>query len=156
MMNYISVENQKALANSYSIGVKIFFIIVLSVLALMLIARFISPNTTLPGSEGLTRPIFLAVIILGLVVITVRRLLMSQWMMAKLAPRGVNALLGRLLTTTVICLAIAEFVAVMGFILYLLTGDYEYSWRLGGISLFLVLYSYPRRGEWERIISRNT
>jgi hypothetical protein len=156
MTNYISVENQKALANSYGMGVKIFFVIALSVLAFMLIPRFISPNTALPGSEGLARPIFIAVIILGLVVIAVRRLLMSQWMMAKLAPRGVNALLGRLLTTTVICLAMAELVAIGGFILYLLTGDYEYSWRLGGVSIFLLLYSFPRRGEWESIISRNT
>jgi TRAP-type C4-dicarboxylate transport system permease small subunit len=156
MADYISVENQKELANSHRTGVKIFFVIALSVLAFMLIARFISPNTTLPGSEGLNRPIFIAVIVLGLGVIAVRRLLMSQLMMAKLAPRGVNALLGRLLMTTVICLAIAALIGIMGFTFFLLTGDYEYSWRLGGVSLFLVLYSFPWRGEWERIISRNT
>jgi TRAP-type C4-dicarboxylate transport system permease small subunit len=156
MANYISVENQKALANSYRTGVKFFFVIALSLLVLMLLARFISLNTTLPGSEGLDRPIFIAAIVLGLVAIAVRRLLMSQLMMAKLAPRGVNALLGRLLTTTVICLAIAGLVGIMGLTFYLLTGDYEYSWRLGGVSLFLVLYSFPRRGEWEQIISRNT
>jgi TRAP-type C4-dicarboxylate transport system permease small subunit len=156
MANYISVENQKALANSYSKGVRLALIIGLSVLALMLAARFISPSTSLPGSENLIRPIFIVVIGLGVVAVTIRRLLMSQAMMAKMAPRGVNALLGRLLMITVICLAIAILVGVMGFAFYLVTGDYEYSWRLGAVSLFLVLYSFPRRGEWERIISRNT
>jgi hypothetical protein len=155
-MNYISVENQKAFANSYRTGVKIVFFIGLSVLVFMVVARFISPSETLPGSERLYRPIYISVIVLGVGAITVRRLLMSQFMMAKVAPRGVNALLGRLLMTTVICLAIAELVVIMGFTSYLLTGDYEYSWRLGLISLLLILYSFPRRGEWEHIISRNT
>jgi hypothetical protein len=156
MVNYISVENQKALANSYRTGVRIALITGLSLLVFMLIARFISPDTTLPGSERLFRPIFIAVIVLGVVAVAVRRFLMSQVMMAKVAPRGVNALLGRLLATTIVCLAIAELVGVLGLIFYLLTGDYEYSWRLGVVSLLLMFYSFPRRGEWERIISRNT
>jgi hypothetical protein len=167
MANYISVENQKAFANSYRMGVKLVLIVGSTVLVFMLIAQFISPNPVfpgdeimgrpnLPGSEELARPIFIAVIVLGLIAVTVRRLLMSQSMMAKVASRGMNALLGRLLMTTVICLAIAELVAIMGLTFYLLTGDYDYSWRLGVVSLMLIFYSFPRRGEWERIISRNT
>jgi hypothetical protein len=156
MADYISVENQKELATSYRTGVKIVMVIALSVLVLMLIARYISPETTLPGSERLVRPILITVIVLGLIVIFVRRLLMSQSMMAKVAPRGVKALVGRLLTITIICLVIALLVGLMGLAFYLITGDYEYSWRLGVISLLLIFYSFPRRGEWERIISRNT
>jgi TRAP-type C4-dicarboxylate transport system permease small subunit len=156
MANYISVENQQALTQGYSKGVKLVLAIGLSVLIFMSIARFISPGDTLPGSEKLVRPIFIVVIVLGLIVVSLRRLLMSQSMMAKVASRGVNALLARLLTITVICLAVALLVCIMGFTFYLLTGDYEYSWRLGVVSLLLILYSFPRRGEWERIISRNT
>jgi hypothetical protein len=156
MSNYISVENQKAYANIYSKGVKLVLILGSSVLALLFIARFISPRTTLPGSEKLIRPTFIAVILIGVVAVIVRRLLMSQSMMQKVAPRGVNALLSRLLTVSLICLAIAVLVGITGFAFYLLTGDYEYIWRLGLISFFLVLYSFPRRREWESIISRNT
>jgi Na+/proline symporter len=156
MTNYISVENQKALANSYRTGVRIVLIIGLSLFVFMLIVRFISPTTPFPGSEKLIRPIFMAALVLGLVAVTVRRWLMSQSMMAKVAPRGVNALLRRLLTITFICLAIAVSVGILSFAFYLLTGDYENSLRLGLISLLLVFYSFPRRGEWERIISRNT
>jgi TRAP-type C4-dicarboxylate transport system permease small subunit len=156
MANYISVENQKALAHSYRAGVRFVLITGLSLLVLLLIARFITPSTPFPGSEKLIRPIFMAALVLGLIAVTLRRLLMSQSMMAKVAPRGVNALLGRLLTTTLICLAIAVLVGIKGFTFYLLTGDYENSLRLGLISLLLVFYSLPRRGEWERIITRNT
>ncbi len=156
MGNYISVENQQALTQGYSKGVKLVLIIALSVLIFMLIARFISPGDMLPGSERLVRPIFIVVIVLGLIVVSVRRLLMSQSMMGKVASRGVDALLGRLLAITLICLAVALLVCLMGFTFYLLTGDYEYSWRLGVVSLLLIFYSFPRRGEWERIISRNT
>jgi hypothetical protein len=156
MANYISVENQKALADSYRTGIRIVLIIGLILLASMIIARFFSPSTPFPGSERLIRPIFMAALLLGLVAVTLRRLLMSQSMMARVAPRGVNALLGRLLTTTFISLAIAVLVGIMGFAFYWLTADYENSLRLGLISLLLVFYSFPRRSEWERIISRNT
>jgi hypothetical protein len=154
MADYISVENQKALGQVYGTGVKLGLLMALSAVVFMFIARLISPEG-LPGSERF-RPVYVAVIVLGVIVIAIRRLLMSQTILSKVAPRGVNALLSRMLMTTIICLAIGNLVAIMGLTFYLLTGDYEYSWRLGAISILLVLYSFPRRKEWERIISRNT
>jgi hypothetical protein len=45
--------------------------------------------------------------------------------------------------------------AIAGLVLYLLTGDYQYSWRLGVVGLFLLVYSLPRRGEWERAVAES-
>jgi hypothetical protein len=156
MTDYISVENQKAIAERYKIGVMLALVFGASVLAYMLIARFISPEASLPGSESLVKPILIGVILLGLAVVSIRRIFMSQSLLAKVAQGGVEAVLGRLLTTTIICLAIAEIIGLMGLVFYFLTGYYDYSWRLGVVSLLLILYSFPRRGEWERTISRNT
>ena len=156
MTNYISVEDQKVIAQRYRTGVILTLALAVSVLVYLLIARIITPETTIPGSEKWIQPIFIVVIVLGLAVVLIRRGLMSQALLAKVAAGGLNALLGRLLTITIICLVIAELVGLLGLVFYLLTGYYEYSWRLGVVSILLILYSFPRRSEWERIISRNT
>jgi hypothetical protein len=156
MTNYISVENQKLLDERYRLGVFLALIFGASVVFLMLIAHLIAPSTSIPGSEKWVQPIFIAVIVIGLAVVSIRRILMSQAMMLKLATGGANAVIGRLSTTTIICLALAELVGILGLVFYLLTGYFDYSWRLGVISLLLILYSFPRRGEWGRIISRIT
>ena len=51
--------------------------------------------------------------------------------------------------------AIAEAVGISGLIFYRLTGDYQYSWRLGVVAILLILYSFPRRGEWERAVAES-
>ena len=156
MTNYISVENQKLLDERYRMGVFLALIFGASAIAFIMVARFIAPATSVPGSEKWVQPIFVAVIVIGLAVVSIRRILMSQAMMLKLATGGANAIIDRLSKTTIICLALAELVGILGLVFYLLTGYFDYSWRLGVISLLLILYSFPRRGEWGRIISRNT
>lgn len=156
MTDYISVENQKVIAHRRKTGVILTLAFAASVLFYLLVARFLPPVSVTSGSENWVKPIYVAAVILGLAVITIRRLFMSQLLLGKVAGGGVNAVVGRLSTTTIICLSLAELVGLLGLFFYLSTGYYEYSWRLGVISLALILYSYPRRGEWDRIISRNT
>jgi hypothetical protein len=43
-------------------------------------------------------------------------------------------------------------VGVLGVFGYLLTGE-SYSWPVGVVSLLLVIYSFPRRGEWLRALA---
>jgi hypothetical protein len=41
----------------------------------------------------------------------------------------------------------------MGFMFYMLTGNYRYSLILYLVSLLLLLYTaFPRRGEWDRAV----
>jgi hypothetical protein len=98
------------------------------------------------------RPVIVGVISLGLIVVVLRRLLMSQTIVKQAPHLGVDAVLGRLMIVTIMSLVAAELVAILGLLLYFLTADYQYSWRLGLIGIFLVLYSFPRRGEWETAV----
>jgi hypothetical protein len=43
-------------------------------------------------------------------------------------------------------------VAILGFVAYSLTGDYQFCWRLSVVGLLLILYGFPRRWEWERAV----
>ncbi|MGH9840978.1 MAG: hypothetical protein ACREEM_19665 [Blastocatellia bacterium] len=152
-MRYVSVEHQKAIAPRYRQAALIIGGFIASVLLYMAIARLITPGDGQPGSEKWQQPIYSAVLVLGLVVVVLRRLLMSQSVMNRAAAGGADNVLRKLLTATIVIAAAAEVIAILGLIFYLLTADYQYSWRLGVISLLLLAYAFPRRGEWERILT---
>jgi hypothetical protein len=87
-------------------------------------------------------------------VIVLRRIWMTAMIMRVAARTGVSATLNRLLQMTVVCAALSELVAIVGFMFYLLTGNYRYSLILCTVSLLLLLYTaFPRRGEWERAVA---
>lgn len=154
-MGYISAEDQQVLNQRYRLTVIIVMAFGISVLIYMLIAKFIPPRESPPGSETWMQPIYSAAIVLGIAVVVLRRILMSKMFLKQAMLRGVPAVVGNLQALTIICCAVAELAGVGGLIFYLLTGDYQYSWRLGAVSLFLILYSFPRRGEWERLAAES-
>jgi len=154
-MEYISVEHQKALDGRYRMAVIIVLAFGISVLIYLLVAKFIKPGEPVPGSETWMQPAYSAAIVLGLSVVALRRILLSKMVMGPAAMRGAQAVLNTLQAMTIFCCVLAEFVAIGGLGLYLLTGDYQYSWRLGLVSLFLLLYSFPRRGEWDRAVAES-
>lgn len=151
-MDYISVEHQNALDQRYRTAAIIVGAFCLSVLVYLIVAKFITVNDIKPGTESWQQPAYSAVIVLGVVVVALRRILLSKTVMSTATQRGVGAVLQHLLTITVIICALAEIAAIGGLILYLMTGDYQYSWRLGVVSLFLLLYTFPRKGEWEKAV----
>jgi hypothetical protein len=154
-MDYISAEDQKALNQRYRTTVIIVMAIGISVLIYMLIAKFIPPKESPPGSETWMQPIYSGAIVLGLAVVALRRILLSRMFLKQAIERGVPAVLSSLQTLTLLCSALAEVAGIGGLIFYLLTGDYQYSWRLGAVGLFLIVYSFPRRGEWERAVAES-
>jgi hypothetical protein len=154
-MEYISVENQKALDRRYRQTMMIVLMFGISVLICLLAAKFIKPLAPVPGSDTWMQPAYSAAIVIGLSVVVLRRIVLSNLVMRPAATRGVPAVLNTLQAMTIICSALAEMAAIAGLVLYLLTGDYQYSWRLGVVGLFLLVYSLPRRGEWERAVAES-
>jgi hypothetical protein len=83
-----------------------------------------------------------------------RRVWMAAMVMRVAMRTGVSATLNRLLQMTVVCAALSELVAIVGFMFYMLTGNYKYSLMLFLVSLLLLFYTaFPRRGEWERAVA---
>lgn len=153
-MEYISSENQKALDHRYQVTMLIVMAFGIGVMICLLVAKFIKPGET-PGSEKWMQPVYSAAIVIGLSVVVIRRIVLSKLVIGPAAARGLSAVLNTLQAMTIICGALAEAVAIAGLTLYLLTADYQYSWRLGLVSLFLLVYSFPRRGEWDRAVAES-
>jgi hypothetical protein len=152
-MQYISVEHQQAIGERFKVASIIVFAFCVSVGVFALIGRLIEPPETLPHGERLNSIIPPVVIVLAMGVIVLRRVWMSAVVMRVAARNGAPATLNRLLQMTIVCAALSEIVAVVGFMFYLLTGNYRYSLILYLVSLLLLLYTaFPRRGEWDRAV----
>lgn len=155
-MNYISAEDQRILNQRYRTTAILVMAFGISVMIYMLIAKFIPPRESPPGSETWAQPIYSGAIVLGLVVVALRRILMSGMFLKSAIQRSAAAVLKNLQAMTILCCALAEAAGIGGLVFYLLSGDYQYSWRLGVVSLFLIVYSFPRRGEWERAVAESS
>jgi hypothetical protein len=153
-MQYISVEHQRAIGGRFKVASIIVFAFCVSVGFLALIGRLIEPTETLPRSEKLNSIIPAVVIVLAMGVIVLRRVWMSTLVLGAAMRTGVPATLNRLMQMTVVCAALSEIVAVVGFMFYLLTGNYRYSLILCLVSVLLLFYTaFPRRGEWDRAVA---
>jgi hypothetical protein len=158
-MQYLSVEHQRAVGSRYKIALIAVLSFCMSVILCAVIGRFVEPELV-PGSERLRKVFPAMVIILAFSVVVLRRVWMSLLIMKGATRRGVNAVLNHLTQMTIVCAALSEAVAILGFVFYMLMGDYRYFLTLCLVSLMLLFYTaFPRRGEWDRAIgfaSENT
>ena len=152
-MQYISVEHQQAIGERFKVASIIVLAFCVSVGVFALMGRLIEPPESLLHSERLNSIIPPVVIVLAMGVIVLRRVWMSAIVMRVATRKGVPATLNRLMQMTVVCAALSELVAIVGFMFYMVTGNYRYSLILCLVSLLLLLYTaLPRRGEWDRAI----
>ena len=153
-MQYISVEHQRAIGERFKVASMVVLAFCVSVGVFALIGSLIEPLETLTYSERLNSIIPAVVIVMAMGVIVLRRVWISAMVMRVATRTGVSATLNRLLQMTLVCAALSELVAVVGFMFYMLTGNYKYSLMLFLVSLLLLFYTaFPRRGEWERAVA---
>ena len=151
-MEYISSADQRALNERYRLTAMVVVAIGLSILLYLLLPNLIPVAPTLVETGNWTKTLYSATLLLGLVVVLTRRALLSRTVLGRAARQGAGAVLARLSLTSIICAALAEIVGLLGVFGYLLTGE-SYGWPVGIVSLLLIVYSFPRRGEWVRALA---
>ena len=151
-MEYISSADQKALNERYRMTAMVVVAVGLSVLLYLLLPTLIPVAPTLIETVSWTNRLYSATLVLGLIVVLTRRALLSRTVLSRATRQGTSAVLARFSLTSIICAALAEIVGVLGVFGYLVTGE-SYSWPVGIVSLLLIVYSFPRRGEWVRALA---
>lgn len=106
-----------------------------------------------PVADGALR---IAVVFFGLGAVALRRARFSATRLQALASlRGTSALIQSLQKTTVMVALIGGAIALMGFALTVIRGDADETpamiW-IGLIAVAVLLYAYPRRGAWRRVV----
>lgn len=94
-----------------------------------------------------------AIVFLGAGAVVFRRTRFSAMRLQDIgALRGPAGLLDTLQTTTVIVALIAAVIAVLGFLISVMTGAGTDMLYMGVIAVAVLLYAYPRRAAWESVV----
>ena len=104
-------------------------------------------NPTLAGA------LRIAIVFLGVGAVVFRRTKFAAMRLQDIAAlRGESGLLETLQWTTVYVALIGGAIALLGFVISMMTVWTDMLW-LGGIAFIVLLYAYPRRASWERVVS---
>lgn len=103
-----------------------------------------------PFIEGALR-ILIALFVLG--AIALRRTRFSAIRLQDIAAlRGTSGLLATLRKTTMLVALLGGAIALMGFVISLMSGEPSQMLMIGVVALAVLFYAYPRRAAWERVV----
>ena len=95
----------------------------------------------------------IAIVVMGIGAVTLRRTRFAAMRLQDIAAlRGVSGLLTTLQNTTIQIALLGGAIAILGFILMMRTGEPSYMISIGIAALAVLIYCYPRRAAWQRVV----
>ena len=154
-MEYVSTAHQSRLDQTWRATALITGCFAVTPLLLMIVGKLFIKETfdgDLATYQKIAKLLYGGTIALGLIVVALRRFGFSfvSRLQADATAAGV---LRKLQGLTLINAAIGELIGLLGFMAFVVTRDYQFCWRLGVVSLAIILYSFPRRAEWARALA---
>ena len=121
-------------------------------LALLVLAYFAAEKLFRPNDPSLIMGLWIAILVFGLGAFVLRRTRFAAMRLKDIAAlKGMSGLLKSLHDTTLQIAFIGGAIALMGFIVTILTGDWTSMLRAAGVSAIVLIYGYPFRSAWERV-----
>lgn len=106
-----------------------------------------------PSNEVSAGALSIAILIFAVGAIVLRRTRFQAMRLQDIAAlEGISGLLRTLQNTTLQVAFIALAVVLMGLISTMLTASFSEVLRAGVIATVILIYSYPRKGAWERVV----
>lgn len=122
-------------------------------IALVAIGFFSSESLHRPGDPSLAMALWIAILIFGLGSFVLRRTRFQTMRLRDIAAlRGISGLLATLQGTTIQVAFIGGAIALMGFMVMIMTGNKYDMLRAGGVAIIVLLYAYPQRPAWQRLV----
>ena len=122
---------------------------------LVVLAFFASNSIYRAGDPSLIMGLWIAILVFGLGAFVIRRTKFAALRLTDIAAvKGVSALLKTLQDTTIQVAAIGGAIALMGFVITILTADWTNMLRAGGVAAIVLIYCYPIRGAWQRVVTQ--
>jgi hypothetical protein len=121
-------------------------------LALLVLAYFAAEKLFRPNDPSMIMGLWIAILVFGLGAFVLRRTRFATMRLKDIAAlKGMSGLLKSLHDTTIQIAFIGGAIALMGFIVTILTGDWTSMLRAAGVSAIVLIYGYPFRSAWERV-----
>ncbi len=121
--------------------------------ALVAIAFFAADRIYRPGDRSIAMGLWIAVLVFGLGAFVIRRTRFAATRLEDVAAvKGRSGLLKTLQGTTIQIACIGGAIALMGFVITIMTGDWTNMLRAGGVSAIVLVYCFPFRSAWQRVV----
>ena len=122
--------------------------------ALMGLAFFSAETLYRPGFDpSLAMGLWIAILIFGLGSFVLRRTRLQRMRLQDIAAlRGLSGLLASLQATTLQIAFIGGAIALMGFVVTIMTGNKFDMLRAGGVALIVLLSAFPQRTAWQNLV----
>jgi len=122
-------------------------------IALLAIAFFAADRVFRPGDPSIIMGLWIALLVFGLGAFVIRRTKFTAMRLKDIAAlKGLSGLLKTLQDTTIQIACLGGAIALMGFVITILTGDWTNMLRAGGVSAIVLVYCYPFRSAWQRVV----
>ncbi|MDX6443051.1 MAG: hypothetical protein QOH71_125 [Blastocatellia bacterium] len=122
-------------------------------IVLVAIAYFATDRIFRPGSPSTIMGLWIAVLVSGLGAFVIRRTRFATMRLKDIAAlRGLSGLLKTLQGTTIQIACLGGAIALMGFVITILTGDWTSMLRAAGVSAIVLIYCFPFRSAWQRAV----
>ena len=122
-------------------------------IALVVIGFVASETLHRPGDPSLAMGLWIAILIFGLGSFVLRRTRFQAMRLQDIAAlRGTSGLLATLQGTTLQIAFIGGAIALMGFMVMIMTGNKYDMLRAGGVAAIVIISAYPQRTAWERLV----
>lgn len=153
-MPEISEPHRRELDSRYRTTATICAVQILSTLILIVIAWFLAARTDNSITEAGISWLWMTVLFIAVGTFLLRRFLFAWDRLKNIAlVEGIPKLISTLQTNTIILSALAEVIAVIGFLVATLTGDKFEMFRAGAVALIVFLINFPRLAVWRKIVA---
>ena len=152
-MNKISPENLAEVEHKYRLTAIIFLSQILTTVVLIIFGWLYAADAEDAVAPDYFLALWFAVILIAVGSFFLRRTLNRRERFKSIASlKGVSGVLSALLTNSIIIGALAEVVAIIGFLIAFLGGAKFDVFRAGAVSLLVFLINVPRKAVWKKII----
>jgi VIT1/CCC1 family predicted Fe2+/Mn2+ transporter len=150
--NIESIQDELSRRHRSATMVVLFFLALAVVL--LVIAYVAAERIFRPADPKLAMGLWIVILICGLGVFVLRRTRFAAMRLKDIAAvKGTSAMLRTLQGTTIQVAAIAGAIALLGFIITIITGDWTNMLRAAGVSIIVLFYCYPFKSAWNRAVN---
>lgn len=153
-MDEVSPAIQDSLEKRYKTAAFIYFGQIATTVILLVVGYFTIKNSETAADSNTLTILWVAILFIAVGAFLLRRTLF-RWERFKdlILTKGISGLLAGLQTNTIILGALAETIAVIGFVIALMNGSRGDLLRAGAVSLIVFLVNFPRKSVWEKIVT---
>lgn len=150
----VSAETQTELEQRYRTTALVVSGQIVLTIIFVVIALMVAPHAETGTSPNNLTYLWVGALFIAIVTFVLRRMLF-RWDRLRdiFLLKGVSGLLGSLQKSAILLGAMAEMIAVIGFVIVFLSGNRYEILRAGAIALVVFAINFPRKSVWSKIVA---